>query len=174
MGFHADDEKSLGKNPFIASVSLGEYVLLPWGYYYWLIVVAFPTSRERLFVFKKNDTKKQISVILPSGSLLVMFGETQQQYKHSLPRSKVNGVRWNITFRTLVSKYCLFGVAANKLAEFPKYKPATEKMKALLERPILKQKRKNELASCNSRLLLFSCQARLRQDRYTCRQLFSH
>jgi alkylated DNA repair dioxygenase AlkB len=29
MGFHADDEKSLGKNPFIASVSLGEYVLLP-------------------------------------------------------------------------------------------------------------------------------------------------
>ena len=79
MGWHSDDEKTLGRNPVIASVSLGA---------------------ERPFRFKHRVTKEVIPLILENGSLLVMKGETQHHWLHALPKTKkANAPRINLTFR---------------------------------------------------------------------------
>jgi alkylated DNA repair dioxygenase AlkB len=83
MGMHSDDEKELGPNPTIASVSLGA---------------------ERPFVFKsKRDPKaRAIKIVLASGSLLLMKGETQHNYKHGIAKERqALGPRVNLTFRTI-------------------------------------------------------------------------
>lgn len=82
MAWHSDDEKSLGKNTSIASLSLGA---------------------ERKFSMKHRQTKETISVLLENGSLLVMKDETQTHWLHSLPKSKkVTTPRINLTFRTMI------------------------------------------------------------------------
>lgn len=82
MSWHSDDEKALGKNTVIASLSLGA---------------------ERKFYFKHKLTKKNISLQLEPGSLLVMKGETQTNWWHSLPKSrKIKNGRINLTFRTII------------------------------------------------------------------------
>jgi alkylated DNA repair dioxygenase AlkB len=84
MGFHADDEPELGPNPVIASLSFGE---------------------ERQFVLKHRhrDDIGNIRLALPSGSLLLMQGATQANWKHGVPkRSKACGPRVNLTFRTIL------------------------------------------------------------------------
>ncbi|MGA9325274.1 MAG: alpha-ketoglutarate-dependent dioxygenase AlkB [Salegentibacter sp.] len=83
MGWHSDDEKELGKNPVIASVSLGA---------------------ERLFKLKHKEDKIQKFDITPAhGSLLVMKGKTQQFWKHQVPKTKKEkGQRINLTFRRIV------------------------------------------------------------------------
>jgi alkylated DNA repair dioxygenase AlkB len=82
MGWHSDDEKSLGKDSTIASVSLG-------------------AARE--FRFKHKRTAEKVSILLTSGSLLVMQGTTQSHWLHTLPKSKkVLHPRINLTFRTMV------------------------------------------------------------------------
>ena len=82
MAWHSDDEKVLGKNTCIASMSLGA---------------------ERKFSLKHKTTKENISVILENGSLLVMKGTTQSNWWHSLPKTKkVTSPRINLTFRTIV------------------------------------------------------------------------
>lgn len=82
MAWHSDDEKSLGRNSTIASVSLGA---------------------EREFRFKHKCTDEKISVLLESGSLLVMKDETQTHWLHSVPKSKkIKTPRINLTFRTMV------------------------------------------------------------------------
>jgi alkylated DNA repair dioxygenase AlkB len=83
MGWHSDDEKSLGKNNTIASLSFGA---------------------ERNFLFKHKQTKKQIiSFVLEHGSLLIMKDATQMNWLHSLPKSKnVTRPRINLTFRTII------------------------------------------------------------------------
>ena len=79
MGWHKDNEKELGKNPVIASLSLGV---------------------ARKFSFKHLKSKQNISVILEAGNLLVMKGETQNKWLHSLPKStKITTPRVNLTFR---------------------------------------------------------------------------
>ena len=84
MGWHSDDEKSLGKNTVIASLSLGA---------------------ERKFSFKHKATKQTISLILENGSLLVMKGNTQSNWLHSLPHSsKIISPRINLTFRTIIDE----------------------------------------------------------------------
>jgi len=85
MGFHSDDEKELGSNPTIASVSLGA---------------------ERTIIFKHKTEKniKPIRLILASGSLLLMKGETQKNYKHGISKeSQKIGPRINLTFRTILT-----------------------------------------------------------------------
>lgn len=83
MGWHSDDEKSLGKNSTIASLSFGA---------------------ERKFMFKHKETGQTVSIVLQSGSLLVMKGETQAHWLHRLPPSKkINSPRVNLTFRSIVS-----------------------------------------------------------------------
>lgn len=81
-GWHADNEKSLGRDPIIASVSLGE---------------------ERLFQIKHNTNKSEkINLILEHGSLLLMKEGSQIHYKHQLPKSKsAKKPRINLTFRTI-------------------------------------------------------------------------
>ncbi len=82
MAWHSDDEKSLGKNTAIASVSFGA---------------------ERKFSFRHKKTKETISLMLEEGSLLVMKDNTQTNWLHSLPKStRVTDARINLTFRTMV------------------------------------------------------------------------
>lgn len=84
MAWHSDDEKSLGKDTVIASLSFGA---------------------ERKFSFKHKQTKQTLSLILETGSLLVMKGATQTNWLHCLPKStKVKRPRVNLTFRTIVSQ----------------------------------------------------------------------
>lgn len=80
MGWHSDDEPELGAAPVIASVSLGA---------------------TRRFVLKhRREPGRKLVIELPPGSLLVMAGDTQRNYRHALPRTaKVVGERINLTFR---------------------------------------------------------------------------
>ncbi len=84
MAWHSDDEKSLGKNAAIASLSLGT---------------------PRKFVFKhKRESTLQVALILEHGSLLLMHGTTQSHWLHSIPKSKkITNPRINLTFRTMVA-----------------------------------------------------------------------
>ena len=81
-GWHADNEKELGINPIIASLSFGS---------------------ERVFQLKHNtiaDAKK--SIVLEHGSLLLMKGSTQHFWKHQIPKTaKPIGTRINLTFRSI-------------------------------------------------------------------------
>ena len=81
-GWHADDEKELGQNPVIASVSLGA---------------------ERYFHLRhKKDNTLKHKMLLQHGSLLVMKGETQHFWQHQLPKTaKIIGERINLTFRII-------------------------------------------------------------------------
>jgi alkylated DNA repair dioxygenase AlkB len=81
MGFHSDDEKELGPEPVIASFSLGE---------------------TRTFIFKHKSQKdlKPVSIPLLEGSVLLMKGKTQRNWKHAINReSRICGPRINLTFR---------------------------------------------------------------------------
>ena len=82
MGWHRDNEKELGVNPVIASVSFGA---------------------ERKFQFRHYRQKeKMISIILQNGSLLIMKGSTNHHWEHQLPKTKtVNTERINLTFRSV-------------------------------------------------------------------------
>jgi alkylated DNA repair dioxygenase AlkB len=82
VAWHSDDEKALAPNGAIASLTFGA---------------------ERKFSFRHKKTKETTSVLLESGSLLVMKDETQTAWLHSLPKSKkVTTPRINLTFRTMV------------------------------------------------------------------------
>jgi alkylated DNA repair dioxygenase AlkB len=82
MAWHSDDEKTLGKDTAIASLSFGA---------------------ERKFAFKHKETKEVVSLVLESGSLLVMRGTTQTNWLHRLPQTtKVKTPRVNLTFRTMI------------------------------------------------------------------------
>jgi len=81
-GWHADNEKELGINPVIASLSLGA---------------------ERNFQLKHNtDTSLKKNLILENGSLLLMKGTTQHFWKHQIPKTtRPIGSRINLTFRVI-------------------------------------------------------------------------
>lgn len=82
MGWHSDNEKTIVENSAIASISLGA---------------------ARKFSFKHKIFNQTISLNLASGSLLLMKGETQKYWLHSLPKStKVLESRINLTFRRMV------------------------------------------------------------------------
>lgn len=83
IGFHADNEPELGNHPIIASLSLGE---------------------ERTFTLRPKRDKSLPShrIALPSGSLLVMTGSTQENWVHGIAKAtRELGPRINITFRTI-------------------------------------------------------------------------
>lgn len=92
MGWHSDNEKSLGDEPIIASVSLGA---------------------ERRFLIKRKSGKQDVSPSekieykLRHGSLLVMRGKMQKLYQHSLPKvalSKCDQLRLNFTYRRVIDE----------------------------------------------------------------------
>ncbi|MBC8752064.1 MULTISPECIES: alpha-ketoglutarate-dependent dioxygenase AlkB family protein [Paraburkholderia] len=79
MGWHADREPELGGQPVIASVSLGV---------------------ARRFDLRHNRSGVVQSFSLKGGSLLVMKGDTQAQWRHRVPKEpRVSGERINLTFR---------------------------------------------------------------------------
>jgi len=82
IGWHSDDEKELGMNPIIGSVSLGV---------------------ERIFHFKHKQNKDlKERLILKHGSLLLMKGATQHNWLHQIPKTKKPiGKRINLTFRVI-------------------------------------------------------------------------
>ncbi len=84
VAWHSDDEKGLGPNPVIASVSFGAER-------------KFKLRHKR---FKENGL--QTEIVLKAGSLLLMKGETQHHWRHEIPRtSRTIGPRLNLTFRTI-------------------------------------------------------------------------
>ncbi|ALF59787.1 alpha-ketoglutarate-dependent dioxygenase AlkB family protein [Psychrobacter urativorans] len=83
MGYHADDEPELGAQPLIASLSLGA---------------------TRKFVFKHKKTQDKVALNLESGQLIVMRGDTQTFWKHSIPKTKkVTEGRISLTFRRILT-----------------------------------------------------------------------
>lgn len=81
MGWHADDEKSLGSQPVIASVNLG-------------------AKRRLRFKPRSKNLSESVSVDLPHGSVLVMKKDTQTNWLHCIPKTaKDVGPRVNLTFR---------------------------------------------------------------------------
>lgn len=86
MGFHSDDEKELGPTPVIASVSLG-------------------ATRTFLLKHKTRPELKPVRLELPSGSLLLMKGLTQKNWKHGIDKQSTPcGPRVNLTFRRIVPR----------------------------------------------------------------------
>ena len=81
-GWHADNERELGRNPVIASVSFGS---------------------ERSFHLQHNSiADAKLKITLGNGSLLLMKGETQHYWKHQIPKtSKEINPRINLTFRII-------------------------------------------------------------------------
>lgn len=82
MGWHADNEKELGRNPVIASFNLGA---------------------SRPFQLKHNTLGGKQEIILEHGSLLIMAGALQHHWKHQIPkRKKIQEPRINLTFRQIL------------------------------------------------------------------------
>ncbi len=81
MGYHSDDEKELGHQPIIASLSLGA---------------------TRKFVFKHKKTQDKVELYLESGQLIVMHGATLKYWQHSITKTKtVDEGRISLTFRQM-------------------------------------------------------------------------
>lgn len=85
-GWHADDEPELGKDPLIASLSLGV---------------------TRRFLLKHNkEPERRLEYALSSGSLLIMKGSLQTHWKHQIPKElKVSTSRINLTFRLIQEEF---------------------------------------------------------------------
>jgi len=83
MGYHADDEKELGHQPVIASLSLGA---------------------TRKFVFKHKKNQDKVELHLESGQLVVMHGDTQRFWKHTITKTKQVAMgRISLTFRRILN-----------------------------------------------------------------------
>lgn len=79
MGWHADDEPELGREPLIASISLGAV---------------------RRMRFRARDRSAVAAIDLADGSLLLMGGRTQTLYQHAVDKTRADtGERINLTFR---------------------------------------------------------------------------
>lgn len=81
MGWHRDNERELGAQPVIASVSFGA------------------TRKFKMRTYKAHD--HAVDIALPHGSLLLMRGDSQHVWEHSLPKSKSGEGRINLTFRQI-------------------------------------------------------------------------
>jgi len=82
VGWHSDDEPSLvspDQQVVIASLSFGA---------------------SRKFCFKHKSTQEKVEMMLQSGQLIVMRGQTQRHWKHAIMKStKITEPRINLTFR---------------------------------------------------------------------------
>ena len=84
MGWHSDDEKELGPNPTIASISLGS---------------------ERDLVFRNKINKEVLPIPQTNGCLILIDGKTQKNWQHAIKKTrKVIGPRINLTFRNIIDK----------------------------------------------------------------------
>lgn len=82
MGWHKDDEKELGLNPVIASVSFG--------------------GTRKFKIKHVNQRELKADIELEDGSLLLMRGATQHYWSHSIPKTMAKvEPRINLTFRNI-------------------------------------------------------------------------
>lgn len=82
VGWHSDNEPELGQQPLIASVTFGA---------------------EREFAFRHKKSSIHGSVLLRSGTLLVMPPDFQHDWFHSVPvDGSVTTGRINLTFRKVI------------------------------------------------------------------------
>jgi alkylated DNA repair dioxygenase AlkB len=97
MGFHSDDEKELGREPIIASLSFGS---------------------TRTFLFKhKHKSRPLIRLPLEEGTVLLMRGLTQQNWQHAINReARPCGPRVNLTFRQIFTAAELDALRAEEYA----------------------------------------------------------
>lgn len=83
VSWHTDAESSLGRNPSIGSISLG----------------GAKPFKLREIANKSN----QHEIMLEHGDLIIMQGNTQHYWEHSIPKSKkYNDLRINLTFRKII------------------------------------------------------------------------
>lgn len=83
VAWHADNEPGLGRDPVIASLSLGAV---------------------RRFHLKHRRSGERLSLDLGHGSCLVMAGATQHHWLHQVPKTaRPVGPRINLTFRRMVT-----------------------------------------------------------------------
>ncbi len=81
MGFHSDAEPELGRDPLIASVSLG-------------------AARRFVLRHRQRKDEPKVELLLEHGSLLVMGGALQHHWQHAIPKTRRPvGARINLTFR---------------------------------------------------------------------------
>ena len=84
VGWHADNERELGEQPFIVSLTFGT---------------------ERLFEFRHKKSLESGSLLLRSGTLLIMRPNFQRHWLHSVPIEKnLMAGRINLTFRKVIPK----------------------------------------------------------------------
>lgn len=84
VAWHSDDEPELGESPVIASLSLG-------------------SSRKFELRSKVKSSPDKIELLLNSGDLLIMSGETQKNWQHQIPKMRrVKESRINLTFRNII------------------------------------------------------------------------
>ena len=84
MGLHADDEPELGRDPLVATVSLG-------------------VARRFVVRPRKKSDPRRCELSLGHGALLVMGGSCQRHYVHGVPRQPgLAGERISLTFRRLL------------------------------------------------------------------------
>lgn len=82
IGFHSDNEPELGDNPYIVSLSFG-------------------TTRTLIFKHLRGE-HSDCKVDLYNGSMLIMAGDTQKNWKHGINKTKDTGGRINLTFRKIM------------------------------------------------------------------------
>lgn len=83
VAWHADDEPELGRDPVIASISLGV---------------------TRRFELKHLASKRKAVCDLEHGSLLVMGHGIQHNWQHQVPKQpEITGSRINLTFRQIIT-----------------------------------------------------------------------
>ncbi|MDO4775968.1 MAG: alpha-ketoglutarate-dependent dioxygenase AlkB [Cardiobacteriaceae bacterium] len=81
MAWHSDDEKELGENTIIASVSFGA---------------------TRKFAFRHRQSGEKRELMLAHGQLIVMRGATQSHWQHAIMKSaRIHAPRVSLTFRTI-------------------------------------------------------------------------
>ncbi|HTO15448.1 MAG TPA: alpha-ketoglutarate-dependent dioxygenase AlkB [Edaphocola sp.] len=82
INWHTDAEKELGQNPIIASLNFG--------------------TTRRFLIRRIDDNSIKLEFPLKHGTLLIMRGELQHFWQHSVPKEKkVKQTRINLTFRTI-------------------------------------------------------------------------
>lgn len=90
IAWHSDSDRSLGENPFIASLTFGD--------------LRYFEMRQRPLEGDLQDfTYSQlVRVPLTSGCLLIMKGATQKDWQHRVPKEyHDHGERINLTFRQM-------------------------------------------------------------------------
>ena len=100
IGWHADDERDLGEAPTILSLSLGAERELQFRHR-----DAFPQAGHPA----RRPDVQTVSLLLRSGSLLIMKDPTNNDWKHQLPRrggtqAATLGERLNLTWRRIVNR----------------------------------------------------------------------